>query len=151
ASATVTANVGGLGASRKTNATLNMGQTNGANDADAADQTTSNHASENEAYDHLSATIETRTHSTAVGANTNATATMNVSGDAKVTLENSARIVGNVSTSIVAEYQGVDLFVQADASCDCLGGDTNSYATLSGSTDARVNGLSGSKIKTSDL
>ena len=82
-----------------------------------------------------------RTHATAVGANSEAAGTITVGGSTQVKLENGATIVGNVDTSIVAEYADIDLHATADASCSCLGGATDSTATINANTDARVVGL----------
>ena len=100
--------------------------------------------------DHLDATLSTRTHATALGASSEATGTTDIAGTTQVKLESGSSLTGNVSTSLDAEYQDINLHVTADASCSCLGGETDSTATITDTSDARVSGFSGSTIKTWD-
>ena len=128
----VTADVGGLGVSGTTDADLFVGTTNGLNQVDVQSHAdiTGNHVLIGAVVDHLAGVLSTRTHATAVGANSQATGTITVGGSTQVKLENGATIVGNVDTSIVAEYADIDLHATADASCSCLGGVTDSTATI---------------------
>ena len=165
ATATITADVGGLGVGASTNALICIGSNStecrnaetdhndGVNQVDiqGSASITGNHIAVNAVIDHLDATLSTRTHATALGASSEATGTADIAGTTQVLLESGSSFTGNVSTSFDAEYQDINLHVTADASCSCLGGETDSTATITDTSDARVSGFSGSTIKTSDL
>ena len=165
ATATITADVGGLGVDASTNALICIGSNSGechnaesahndgVNEVDiqGSGSVTGNQISINALIDHLDATLSTRTHATALGAGSEADGTIDVSGQSQVRLESSSSLTGNVLTSLDAEYQDINLHSTADASCSCLGGETDSTSTINDTADARVSGLAGSHIETSGL
>jgi hypothetical protein len=83
-----------------TNADLNIGQTNGLTQVDVqgSAEITGNHVLVAAVVDHSARVLNTRTHATAVGANSRPTGTIRVGGSTQVKLQNGAEIVGNVDT-----------------------------------------------------
>ena len=161
---TVSADVGGLGVDGTTNATICIGTTKSVNstcqtNTPSVNQAeiqgdanlTANHLAVQATFDQLDASLSTRTHATALGANSEATGVLNAGGTSVVQLDGGSKLVGNVDTALKAESPAINLYSKADASCSCLGGNTSPSSTINGNMVMQVSGLSGSQITTSDL
>ncbi|HMC72642.1 MAG TPA: hypothetical protein VKJ07_26040, partial [Mycobacteriales bacterium] len=119
--ANVTADVGGLGADGETHAFTPVGGNNSEiggipitdattfTDLTSGSTITGNHVRVQAIVDFLHVGINTRTHATAIGANSEANGHINVGGATRVALDSGSTIVGNVNTNIAAEYLNIDL------------------------------------------
>ncbi|HTZ04687.1 MAG TPA: HYR domain-containing protein [Gaiellaceae bacterium] len=90
-------------------------------------------------------------HAGAIGAGVTANGIAAGHGLDEVRLEPGSLVYGDTQIAITSEIRGASLYAVGDASCSCLGGDTNGNVTVLDSTDARVSGVAGSVLKTHDL
>ncbi|MDQ0612685.1 hypothetical protein QF046_000326 [Microbacterium sp. W4I4] len=147
------ADVGGLGASAETEANVLIGV--GGDDADTLTEVggalTGRHVRIGSFVDAAKAYAHTYTYAIALGADSDASSQINIEGYTRTTLLANAAIVGHVDTAILSEWLGVDFNADAFAECDCGGGDTDSYAKIFPTLEAKVVGRHLSVITTSDL
>ena len=94
---------------------------------------------------------------TALGADSDAGASVKVRGSTEVDLQSGSTIVGNVGTTIRAVYGNVDVYAKPRATCSCGGGDTDARANADYDTTAKVKGrpaagtVAAALIRTADL
>jgi hypothetical protein len=145
--------IGGLGTITSSDAELDIGQATGTDlvDIQGAGTINANTISVNGVVDNLQATVKSNQSTVALGAGSNASSTIKVSGEAQVRLASGSYLTGNVSVGITAGYGNVNLESDSHASCGCLGGSTNADATINDNSDAHIAGVAGSTIKTASL
>ena len=98
----------------------------------------------------LNAVTFASSHATALGADSDATAIVDLNDLVAVHLGGSASLIGD-SIELHARHDNVNLETHGHASCSCGGGDTDATARVDETTDSRVSADLNSSLKTSGL
>ena len=98
--------------------------------------------------DNLTANSHAHTHATALGANSDAEGDTAITATALTLLDTGSSIIGDASVTIRAN-DTVNLSATGDASCSCLGGDTDSTGNITDNDLSKVIGRYNAFIKTS--
>jgi len=117
---------------------------------------TSNDVAVDAVVDKITANAFAHVHATALGAASDAQALIRIGQSAhhelaQVLFETGAQIKADNSVTFNSDHQNVDLTTNADASCSCLGGDTNDTSDISYQSDSNVTGQHLAIIRTSLL
>ncbi len=101
--------------------------------------------------DKIDALAEALAKASALGADSDARASIDVAGSATVVLDTGSEITGNESVLLQAIYDHQDLYADPRAECSGLGGDTDSRANVDVETQAKVIGRNEAMIWTARL
>ena len=162
--AKITADVGGFGVAGNTDARALVGYGSDSHPTASALTHTSLESGAlvegrtvhlNAIVEKMSVVVDTKSRATAFGADSRSRGRAKVQGSNEVTLGHDTTVNGNVRTSILSEYQHVNVVANSTAICRCFGGATSPTAEAEDSTDARVvalgPGSAAALIRTADL
>ena len=139
---------GGLGADANSDAHVTINPSTTEVDLQGDARLTAMDIEVNALGDNLSANAHAQTHATALGANSDAEGDTAITATALTLLETGASIIGDATVTIRAN-DTVNLTAVGDASCSCLGGDTDSTGNITDNDLSKVIGRYNAFIKSS--